>query len=433
MIRRPFLNRPRLRARRWWLAISSKLRGLHADESGVISLLTVFVMLGCTWLLLWMLNSAQQLDSKVRLQNAADSAGHSGVGVLARGMNAIAFANQLEADLLAGVAVMRGTQGTALANSPLVQMVLPFFELILHGESGQLPPDRPIPSFRRDVVQEIPGLADDVTRDMARANGQWRGPSAANNPDGPQGRLLVQLWTTSGQAIGSGWEDDPRTRTLPVIDPSPLGQDAIYLADASAALIRGRRERSQLVNQYLHPWALDLAGGDQALANQLVGQAQSPLRLLLDVEFVNSNLPLILRSPSPARRELDRDLMFVAVAYRQHPGSAASRMFRNPNARQAPAMAFSQVHLFLPRHRFTCCPWGETRFDPQTGEPYFVSYFDGWPGEWTASTQNWQAKLVPATADGISAILSSAAPNSNLISPSWGQLTPRQMDALTHQ
>ncbi len=412
---------------------STRLTRLHSDESGVISLLTVFVILGCTWLLLWLLNSAQQLDSKVRLQNAADAAGQSGVGILARGMNAIAFANQLEADLLAGVAVMRGAQGTALENSPLVQLVLPFFELILNGESGQLPPDRPIPAFRRDVVQEIPDLADQVTRDVARANGQWRGPNAANNPDGPQGPLLVQLWTTAGQAIGSGWEDDPRTRTLPVIDPSPLGQDAIYLADPDAALARGRRERSQLVNHYLHPWALDLASGDQALANQLVARAQRPLRLLLDAEFVNTNLPLILRSPSPVRRELEQDLMFVAVSYRLHPGSTASIMFRNPNARQAPAMAFAQVHLFLPRHRFTCCPWGEWHYDPQTGEPYFISYFDGWPGEWTASTQNWQAKLAPATSDGLSAILSSSVPNANLMPPSWGQLTPRQLDVLTHQ
>ena len=433
MSRYPLLTRSILLARRWWFALSFRLARLHSDESGVISLLTVFVMLGCTWLLLSMLNSAQQLDSKIRLQNAADSAGQSGVGVLARGMNAIAFANQLEADLLAGVAVMRGTQGTALANSPLVQMVLPVFEQILSGQSGQLPPDRPIPAFRRDIVQEFPGLADEVTRDVARANGQWRGPNAANNPDGPQGPLLVQLWTTAGQAIGSGWEDDPRTRTLPVIDPSPLGQDAIYLADPADALRRGRRERGQLVNQYLHPWALDLAGGDQTLANQLVARAQRPLRLLLDTEYPDSNLPLILRSPSPGRRELEQDLMFVAVSYRLHPGSAASIMFRNPNARQAPAMAFAQVHLFLPRHRFTCCPWGEWHFDPQTGEPYFMSYFDGWPGEWSASTQNWQAKLAPATAEGLSAILTSRVPNTNLMPPGWGQLTPRQMDELTHQ
>ena len=411
----------------------SQVRRLHSDESGVISLLTVFVMLGCTWLLLLMLNSAQQLDSKVRMQNAADAAGQSGVGVLARGMNAIAFANQLEADLLAGVAVMRGTQGTTLANSPLVQLVLPLFEQILQGPAGQLPPDRPIPAFRRDLVQQIPVLADEVTRNVARANGLWRGPNAANNPDGPQGPLLVQLWTTSARPIGSGAEADPYTRTLPVLDASTRGPDAAYLIDAAAELVRARRERSQLVNHYLYPWALDLAQGNRVLANQLVARAQRPLRLLLDGQYADSNLPLVLRSPSSERGAVERDLMFVAVSYRLHPGSSASRMFRNPNALQAPAMAFAQVHLFLPRHRYVCCPWGEWHTDPQTGDPYFISYYDGWPGEWNAHTQNWQAKLAPANADAISTILSSRVPNSNLNPPGWGQLTPRQVDALTHQ
>ena len=424
---------PWLPFRSMWNRYSTTLVRLHGDESGVISLLTVFVMLGCTWLLLLLLNTARHLDSKVRLQNAADAAGQSGVGILARGMNAIAFANRLEADLLAGVAVFRGAQGTPQANSPLVQMVLPFFEQILQGQPGQLPPDRPIPAFRRDIVMQIPMLADQVTRQVARNNGLWRGPNSANAPDGPQGPLLVQLWTTSGRAVNSGGEDDPRTRTLPVIDASPSGVDVAYLVDPAAELARARNERVQLVDRYMQPWALDLAGGDPVLANQLIGRAQRPKRLLLDGQYIDTNLPLVLRAPAPSAGELERDLMFVAVSYRLHPGSSASRMFRNPNALQAPAMAFSQVHLFLPKHRYTCCPWGVWIYDPNTDTSYFISYFDGWPGEWSANTQNWQAKLAPATADAISSILSSQVPNSNLNPPQWGALTPRQVDTLTHQ
>ena len=424
-------------------ACSAQIARLHTDESGVISLLTVFVMLGCTWLLLLLLNTARQLDSKVRLQNAADTAGQSGVGVLARGLNAIAYANHLEADLLAGVAIFRAAQGTPLANSPLVQVVQPLFEQILQGTAGQQPADRPIPAFRRDLVQQIPSLADEVTRNVARANGLWRGPNAANNPDGPQGPLLVQLWTTSGRPINSGWEDDPRTRTLPVIDASPRGVDAAYLADPPGELARARTERLRLVNHYLNLWAMDLAGGDRVLANQLIARARrrstrrtppGSLEVLLEGLYADTNLPLVLRhSTRPNNGELERDLMFVAVSYRLHPGSSASVMFRNPNAVQAPAMAFAQMHLFLPKHRYTCCPWGEWHTDLLTGNQYFISYFDGWPGEWSASTQNWQAKLAPATADAISTILSSRVPNSNLNQPGWGLLTPRQMDALTHQ
>ena len=258
---------------------SDKVRQLHSDESGVISLLTVFIMLGCTWLLLWVLNSAKQLDSKVRLQNAADTAGQSGVGILVRGMNAIAFANQLEADLLAAVAVMQSAPGTPAASSPLVDMLLPVFQEILAGQSGRLPSQRPIPAFRSDIVRRIPSLADEVTRTVSRANGLWRGPSASNAPDGPQGPLFVQLWSTTGRPIGQGSEDDPYSRTLPVLDASPSGPDARFLADPIQELDRARQERERLVRHYLRPWALDVAGGDQVVADLLIHRAQRPLRL----------------------------------------------------------------------------------------------------------------------------------------------------------
>ena len=67
-----------------WRRSLARGEHLHRDETGVISLLAVFVILGCTWLLLWVLNSSKQLDSKVRMQNAVDAAGQSGVGILAR-------------------------------------------------------------------------------------------------------------------------------------------------------------------------------------------------------------------------------------------------------------------------------------------------------------------------------------------------------------
>ncbi len=416
----------------FWRTTASRIRSLHRDESGVISLLTVFVMLGCTWMLLWLLNSARQLDSKVQMQNAVDAAGQSGVGVLARGMNAVAFANRLEADLLAAVAVMRAAESTPAASSPLLRTLRPVFEEILAGQSGQLPADRPIPAFRRSVVRQIPALADEVTRNIGRANGLWRGANSANAPDGPQGPLLVQLWTTTGDAIGHSSEDDPRTRTLPLIDPSPLGTDAAYLTDPAGLLRLARQERARMVQHDVPLWARDLAAGDQALASLLIARSQRHLRELLDSLYANSNLPLMLRSTSRDRGELERDLMFVSVAYRRHVQPTAPIMFRNPNAALAPAMTFAQVHLFLPRHRYTCCPWGEVRINPRTGEEYFISYFDGWPQEWNANTQNWQAKLVPATARSLGSILASGVPGTNLNPPAWGQLTPRQLDELTH-
>lgn len=406
--------------------------GLHRDERGVISLLAVFILLGCTWLLLWLLNSAKQLDSKVRMQNAVDAAGQSGVGILARGMNAVAFANQLEADLLAAVAVMQAAQETSNSSSPLVGTLLPVFQEILAGQSGQSPLDRPIPAFRADVVRKIPTLADQVTRQVGRLNGFWNGPNAAANPDGPQGPLLVQLWTIAGQPVGYAAEENPLTRTLPVIDPSPAGLDASFLSDIDRRFQYARNTRERLVRHYIVLWAQELAGGDPVLAGQLVTAAEIHWRSLLNGIYRDSNLPMILRSTPPDEQRLELDTMFVTVAYRLHPLPTAPLMFGNPNAALAPSMAFSQNALFLPRPRFTCCPWGETRTDPVTGDVDFLSFTDGWPADWSANSQNWQTKLVPATLASISSILSSSPPQSSLNPAQWGSLSPRDMDVLTH-
>ena len=419
-------------ARPGWRRQRVRVLGLHRDERGVISLLAVFILLGCTWLLLWLLNSAKQLDSKVRMQNAVDAAGQSGVGVLARGMNAVAFANQLEADLLAAVAVMRAAQETSSASSPLVGTLLPVFQEILAGQSGQSPLDRPIPAFRSDVVRRIPSLADQTTRQVGRFNGSWNGPNATANPDGPQGPLLVQLWTTAGQPVGYTTEEDPLTRTLPLIDPSPAGPDASFLADIDQRFEYARNARERLVRQYVPQWALDVAGGDSVRAGQLIRAAEIHLRELLDGIYHDSNLPMILRSTPSGVQSLELDTMFVSVAYRLHTLPTAPLMFRNPNASLAPSMAFSQNALFLPRPRYTCCPWGETQTDPVTGQEDFISFTDGWPADWSANSQNWQTKLVPAASCSISSILTSSPPQTNLNTPQWGSLSPRDLDVLTH-
>jgi hypothetical protein len=107
-------------------------------------------------------------------------------------------------------------------------------------------------------------------------------------------------------------------------------------------------------------------------------------------------------------------------------------MFQNPNASLAPSMTFSQNALFLPRPRYSCCPWGETRTNPVTGEEDFISFTDGWPAEWSANSQNWQTKLVPVTSHSISSILASSPPQTSLNQPQWGSLSPRELDLLIH-
>ncbi len=71
------------------------------------SLLSLVAVLVFTMLLVMLTNTVRHLDDKVRRQNAADAAAFSGSAMLARGMNAIGFANHLEAETLALTALFR--------------------------------------------------------------------------------------------------------------------------------------------------------------------------------------------------------------------------------------------------------------------------------------------------------------------------------------
>jgi len=296
---------------------SSRLRSAHADQRGTISILTVFVLLSFTMLLMLMFNIAKQYDDKVRMQNAADASTYSGGVVLARGMNSIAFANHLEADVFALTAFLREARdrnaesyvpeilakwvetgslfagsafpkfqpltGAIAQTAPLEQQfvtawselaasaardALPTFEHIL-GTPETMGPgvdDHLIPIFQRAVVQSTPTLAQEVTLEMAMRHGlrqenleqlqsQMRdNPQFAGSPRGPQVGLL---WRMSVEPVGLADEFDPLTRTLPVVDPDRYLGDYTSLPNAQKYLEEARKRRSDLAHRYLADWIRD--------------------------------------------------------------------------------------------------------------------------------------------------------------------------------
>ncbi|MFG0335490.1 MAG: TadE/TadG family type IV pilus assembly protein [Maioricimonas sp. JB049] len=208
--------------------VVTRLRNVHSDERGTISILTVFCALMFTMLLILLINVARQLDDKIKMQNAADAAAYSGGVVLARGMNAIAFTNHLEADVFAVTAFLREARDrnaerqvpqilqawTEMASdftiasrypgSPFDRMAplataipgkvpleqtfvtswsemaagaaeyaLPIFEYILGTPETRNPTagDHLIPNFQRAVLATIPTLARDVTNEIALRHG----------------------------------------------------------------------------------------------------------------------------------------------------------------------------------------------------------------------------------------------------------------------
>src|SRR5271157_3317179 len=95
---------PNLRTRR---VRATFLARLHRDERGSMSIVSVFAVLFLAMLLGMVMNVGKHIDGKIRMQNAADSAAYSGGVVLARGMNTLAFTNNLLCDVFAVTAVLR--------------------------------------------------------------------------------------------------------------------------------------------------------------------------------------------------------------------------------------------------------------------------------------------------------------------------------------
>lgn len=252
-----------------WRERLARLRGLHRDERGVLSVMSLIFILALAMLLGMIINVGQHVDDKLKMQNAADAATYSSTVVLARGMNAVAFSNHLLCDTFALTAFLREardrnaesmtpailqawsnvggildrasaqgafplhpkfqTVGAAItAKVPLEQeAVRAYGELGAAVAAEVLPPleyslrERLIPEYQRALVQTMPLVAQSVANTVSLRHGQ--------HPDSKQDRTInrrrgVQvgvLWRTSVQPAGFPDERDPFLRTLPAVDPAP--------------------------------------------------------------------------------------------------------------------------------------------------------------------------------------------------------------------
>jgi hypothetical protein len=96
--------------------VATRFGGLPRDERGTISLLSVITIFVFAVVLGMVVNAGRQVDEKVRMQNAADAATYSGAVAVARGYNALAFANHVEAEVFALTAYMRA--GVNMSGTP---------------------------------------------------------------------------------------------------------------------------------------------------------------------------------------------------------------------------------------------------------------------------------------------------------------------------
>ncbi|MFV0442422.1 MAG: Tad domain-containing protein [Planctomycetaceae bacterium] len=294
-----------------------RLRGVHRDQQGTISILSTFAMLMFTILLLLVTNVAMQIDDKVKMQNAADSAAYSGGVVIARGMNAIAFANHLECDVLGITAFLREArdqnaiqfvptilqrwrdmatqfasasfpkfaplstaipdkankeEALALAWSDMAKAAadyaVPVFEHILgtpeNVQTGM--DDHLIPNFQRAILTSIPTLAQQVTNEVALRHGMpSRDRLSTGGPVGDRPTTVAYrrspqfgvLWRTNVLPVALADETDPNTRTLPVIDPDPSQGDFYRVSNGATLLQSSLTQRRRLATDYLYQWLDD--------------------------------------------------------------------------------------------------------------------------------------------------------------------------------
>ncbi len=363
-----------------------RCRRLHRDESGAISMISVFAVILLTMLLGMVMNVGRHVDQKVKMQNAADASTMAGGLVIARSMNTLAFTNHLLFDVFALTAYMREARdrnseqmvpdvlaawrktgevfsaaefqkfaalGDAIAEKvPREQeMVTSFSEWAAASSELMLPvleeilSQELIPEFQRSLVKSTPQLAQLAAMEVAKAHGQ------ANTP---QIDLQAVIWRTLVDPVGGPSED--ARRTLPVVDPA-LEQEA-DMADATDFDL-AVEQRRRLSHHYLNDWnnvsmrVFDREAKMSRFSSIWRGFTCGNLERLLNDEFPSSNLPHVIRTRVDEMAEttahLDQDFTFVGVVYGRHVNELSPGLFRNPA--QGDATAFSQVLVFIPKPR----------------------------------------------------------------------------------
>ena len=490
---------------------------LHRDERGTISVVTLLVLLVFTMLLVMIGNVGRHADDKLKLQNATDAAAYSGGVTLARGLNGLAHTNHLLCEVCAITAYLREGRernaeqrvsdilnawrlagadfqqstfapfpplGRAIVNRvPLeqeavtafgeeqavaAQHFLPVFEYILEAEL--------IPKFQRTLVITTPQLAQEAARETARRHARPSNPLRASATPAtgvtqalrPGDQPLAVIWQSRVKAIGATSELLPQWRTLPAVDPSPLGTDFSALDDGRQYLEDALKERRELANDYLEQWnnqRLELFDRDARMSRfgdlwRIAVRGQ--LDRLLTIDYPLSNLPFQIRHMSPTgthprkmrdmqqagdwrqvNQHLDNDYHFLVVVYRKHLDEMGPGLFRNPLARESDTQAFAQIQLFLPERRYLRIneEWGRLgppRFDG-LGNPLprrFFPYRDNWPTSWDLLSQNWSNKIMPARLPRLTEILARAPgteiPTAGSYQPApFSQLGPTTVQRLT--
>ncbi|HZZ73398.1 MAG TPA: pilus assembly protein TadG-related protein [Pirellulales bacterium] len=427
---------------------SRSLRDLAGDERGAMSLVTVLTLLLLTMLLGMVINVGRQANAKIKLQNAADAGVQAGGLMLARGMNSLAFSNNLLCDVCALTAFLReGRDKNAAGRVPEIldawrkagqtlsksdfpkfaelgaaipqmaeaeqqmvdaysawasayaELVLPTLEEILAEEM--------LPNFDKSVVQSTPDLAQSAAMEL----GQRQGPKPPVR-DVQRETPVTVLWRTDVDPVGGDSEES--RHTLPVVDP--VNGDEPNQANYKRTAVQ---QRKAIAQRYLNAWnATAMATFDSSARMSQFGQlwrgfTNGQLKKLLEQDYPDTNLPYVIRTlptdTAGCQAALEEDYMFVGVAYRQALTPTMPGMFHDPLG--SDGLAFAQGLLFIPAGRLMKGGDSQRLVSEASSDPSLQmdpnKPYDPDPGghNWNLFCQNWTFHLVPATAENIVRIL----------------------------
>ena len=429
---------------------SSSLHARHRSRGGILFLVSLFVMLGMTMLLVAIINIARQIDDKVRRQNAADAATRSGAGMLARGMNQVAFANHLEGDVFALAALTYGLEGIDDPYARQYAPLRPLFEQILA--------ERAVGEYRFDVLQQTPLLAQQTAGEISRRHGLPNG-AGGGGPTGSTSTLNALLWTNQLVVIGNdpSLETGYATRTLPVIDLERdlPPQDAGVPLDPTIAALQQDAvdERNRMARGALSAWLAEIRYyyyrmdplNPPPMPPQIRDRSEERLRQLLEDEYTTNNIPAMFRpdNGNPLTSGNDpRYFEYVGVVYGQHRAEEGTALFQSPLRRTSNPLAYAQARVFVPKRReqfrnLSYTGTNGTLVEEIGWEVYYTSLggsrsgpypnTDDWPQDWNTFTQNWTVQLVPATSQAVPVLLQTPPPGvqgfqmPNLTGTDWQQ------------
>jgi hypothetical protein len=428
-----------------------------------MSIVSVFAVLFLAMLLGMVMNVGRHVDGKLRMQNAADAAAYSGGVVLTRGMNTLAFTNNLLCDVFAVTAFLREARdqnaasytpsilaawskmapvfsssgfpkftalGAAIRQKvPLEQQMVKNYSAWAKSVSDQVLPmteqilsQELIPKYQRAVVVAFPEIAQSAARETAARNGE---------PDHRRGPMFGVLWRTDARPVGGDEASySPDERTLPVVDP-----ELDSMANQDDYVRTAVEQRRRLSHRYLDEWNATLLSAFDHVAkmSQFAGLWRSfacgYLEHLLTVEYPKSNLPMViyddpLETGGP-NAALQKHYTYIGVVYWKKLPECAPGLFKDPL--EADDQAFAEVHLFIPRQRLEWVPRG----GQSTPSPALLG---GVPGE-MASVPVQQPLDGPGGGGGTTAWevgRMGGPPDWDLLNQSWNcQLAPVTQPALT--